>query len=183
METMGDVMGDVLGDDDVELDGDGMAVVGAGRRGAMLRLARRPAWRRQIAPGVAMPGEGLEPLPLVPDAGGGVFTAALGSITWTAQPQRPFRPERLLASVARAGASAAGIIVVSQAILIGAQLAQVDAGPINLEVFSPGAFGVRLNLPPTTPGMRIVIPTSLTGALVAPDTIAVTLTLLGRVVR
>lgn len=184
-ETAGDVLGDVLGDE-AELDGEEMAVVGARGRGrsSMLRLARRPAWRRQIAPGVALPGEGLEPLPLVPDNGTGIF-GALGptAITWTATPQRPFRPERLIAQVQRFGPSAAGVIVVSQAILIGAQLAQVDAGPINLEIFAAQAFGVRLNLPPTTPGMRIVLPCNLVGALAGADTIAVTLALLGRVVR
>lgn len=191
-ETTGDVMGDdVMGDDEAELDGEQFAVVGARGRamrgGGLVRLARRPAWRRQIAPGVAMPGQGLEPLPLVPDNGTGIFSGGGSTgITWTATPQRPFRPERLIAQVARFGPSAAGVVVVSQAILIGAQLSQVDAGAINLEIFAPNAFGVRLNLPATTPGMRIVIPCSLVGVLDAgppADTIAVTLALLGRVIR
>lgn len=180
-DLSGDVLGDVLGED-AELDGD-MAVVGArGRRGAMLRVPPRPAWRRQIAPGVAMPGQGLEPLPLVPDAGAGIFTPALSSITWTATPQRPFRAERLICRVARSS-GAGGVVVLAQAILIGAQLAQVDAGAIDLEAFAPTAFGVRLNLPPTTPGMRIVLPCNAAPAVPAGETVAVTLTLLGRVIR
>ncbi len=117
-EMLGEMLGiDTMGDDDL----DGMDTVGMSRRARKaLALRRRrahhrgfhlmakPNWRMgQIAPGVQAPREGLEPLPLVADNGTGTFVAGTSTLNFRARPQRPFRPERLLAQVFRTGASAA----------------------------------------------------------------------------
>lgn len=190
-DELGEVLGELLGIDTMgdDLDGDdldGIDTVGALRRRMRRRrrmgIMPKPRWRRgQLAPGVQAPREGLEPLPLVPDLGGGVFTAALTSITFRARPQRPFRAERLLASVRRNGASAAPLAAVTTGIFIGTQLQQLQIGNYDLEFFTPTAFGVRLDMQPAEPGIDIGIGTALSGgALAGADTIAVNLLFLGR---
>ncbi len=188
-EVLGELMGiDTMGDDD--LDGDdleGMSTVGALKRRMRrrsMRLMPKPGWRKgQLAPGIQAPREGLEPLPLVADLNGGVFTALVpGPITFRARPQRPFRAERLLASVRRSGASTAALAAVTTGIFIGTELQQMQIGNYDLEFFGSTAFGVRLDLKPAEPGidigMGIQIANGAIGA--APDFIAVQLLLLGR---
>jgi len=203
-----------MGDDDAELDGDDvlgddvlgedMATVGAAlarlspaARTRLMRSMRgnkvprraltfgqRPAWRSTLAPGIPTPGEGLEPLPLRPSVAAGVFSAAVASIEFVGLPQRPFHPERLIVSVRRNGASAAGLIVSTNAIIVGALLGQANTGPLDLEQFAAQAFGVRLQLPGMTPGMNVTIPANLVGgALAGADTIAVSMQFLGRSMR
>jgi len=177
------IMGEVLGD-----DVDGMDVVGRrhvrGARGRMIRLPPKPAWRNEvIVPGVMAPSTGLEPLPLVPDAGGGTFSALVTNITFRARPQRPFRSERLLAQVFRNGASASALAAVTNGIFVGTNLQQLQIGSFNLEFFAPTAFGVRLDMQPAEAGIDISINVILTGALAGADTIGVQLLLLGSSIR
>lgn len=175
---MGEVLGEVLGDDMTE----GMSVVG--RAGGMLRVPARPSWRNAIAPGVAYPGQGLEPLPLTNPAGAAQFTSVVTTFNMEARPQRPFRAERLLASVRRVGATAAGLTVLCTGIFIGTQLQSLELGNFDIEFFGPTAFGVRLNLVSATPGMLVRLPLIIAGgALVAPDVINVSLMFLGRSIR
>lgn len=197
IDTMGDVLGDDFEDDITDgdvLGDDDFATVGAARRNRMaiafgrrakaraVMLGRRPAWRRELAPGVPLPGEGLEPIPLVPSAGGGIFDPALGAITYQARPQRPFRSERLVATIRRS-AGALGVSVQCQAIFVGATLGQAQVGAIDLDIFTPGAFGVRLCLPQAEPGVDIVLPCSVLPAVPAGESVSVALVLLGRTVR
>lgn len=180
-ETSGD---DILGDDVL---GD-MALVGA-RRGRRRRIARRrrrrmrrkPSWRNRLAPGVPLPGEGLEPLPLVPSANNGIFNAATPLISFTARPQAPFRAERLLATVRRTGA--AGILVLANNIFIGRELQLVQTGSFDIEFFSPTAFGVRLNLVASTPGIDIRIDCAASAVVPAMESLACSLMFLGRTIR
>jgi hypothetical protein len=175
-----DTMGEVLGDDDL----DGMSVVGAARRGAMLRVPRRPTWRGAIAPGVTMPGEGLEPLPLKNDALAGVFTSTSAvNQDFTARPQRPFRAERLLGLVRRSAGATAIKIRITTGIFIGTQLQFAEVGDMDLEFFGPTAFGVRLNLASATPGMLIRVPVLIIGAIPGGETVAVDISFLGRSIR
>jgi hypothetical protein len=179
-ETMGE---EVLGD---ELEG--WATVGAAPRRAapprMLRVPPKPAWRAAVAPGVPMPGQGMELLPLTNPAGAPTFTAALAAFNMEARPQRPFRAERLLVTVRRNGASAAGLIVVCTGIFIGTQLQQLELGTFDIEFFGPTAFGVRLDLISATPGMLVRLPIQLQGGVLAgADTIAVSMVFLGRSIR
>lgn len=180
-ETMGEVLGELLGIDD---DLDGMSTVGRARARARraMALPPKPNWRKhQLAPGVQAPREGLEPLPLVADgAGDGTFSASVTTLTFRARPQRPFRGERLLASVLRSGTSAAGVAALTTGIFVGTALQQLQIGNFNLEFFAPTAFGVRLDLIPAEPGIDIAINTALSGTLAGSDTINVQLLLLGR---
>lgn len=181
-ETMGE---EVLGD---ELDGedlDGDSTVGAARRRiarGMLRLPARPAWRKQIAPGVSQPGQGLEPLPLTGTLNGGVFDPATPAIDFQARPQAPFRAERLLCTVRRS-AGALGVIISCQALFIGRELQQVESGPFDIEFFAPNAFGVRLNLVQATPGILIRLICNANPVVPAGETVAVSMMFLGHTIR
>lgn len=182
-ETMGE---EVLGDDLEGDELDGESTVGAARRlrarGGMLRLPPRPQWRRQIAPGVSMPGQGLEPLPLTPTLNAGIFDPANPAIDFQARPQAPFRAERLLATVRRS-AGAAGVIIQCQALFIGRELQQVESGPFDIEFFSPNAFGVRLNLVQATPGILIRLILNANPVVPVGETVAVSMMFLGHTVR
>lgn len=179
-EVLGEVLGiDTMGDDDL----DGMSTVGRRRRRRRaMALMKKPSWRmNQLAPGVSAPREGLEPLPLVPGAASGIFSATVTSITFSARPQRPFRGERLLASVRRVGASTAGLTAVSQGLFVGTSLQALQQGSMDLEFFTSTAFGVRLDLLQAEPGIEISTNVSLVGgAPTGTDTIQVQLLLLGR---
>lgn len=195
METMGEVMGDDLDGDD--LDGDdmeGMDVVGRrvvrrARTGAMVRLASKPAWRQGIVtPGIALPRQGLEMLTFVPDSNNGIFdTGNIGAlITFTARPQRPFRPERLVAFVSRTADAVAGVpagFVLSDGIFVGTTLNQLTRGEFNIEVYGPTAFGVRMSLSEASPGIDITIKTRLTIAPTGTQAVGVSLQFLGRSLR
>ena len=156
-------------------------VTAAGRR--VLSLPDAPDWRSQVAPGVHAPGVGMSVLPLTPDNGTGVFTATTGFIRWTAQPQRPFRGERLVAIVSRsAGVSAVPII--NGAITVGTHVEAVQIGQQPLEACAPTAFGVRMMMVQAEPGILVSIPVTLLGpALAGADTITCSLVLFGEEVR
>lgn len=183
---------EVLGDDE-ELDGSvlGYSTVGAPivrrppvmRRAPVRRIAvpRKPQWRNQLAPGVPNPGQGLEPLPLQPNVNNGVFTAAIHNIQFTARPQAPFRAERLLTSVRRTGA--AGVQIQATNLFIGRRLQLVELGNFDIEFFSPTAFGVRLNLVASEPGVLIRIDCIDTPAVAGADTVAVSMMFLGHTIR
>jgi hypothetical protein len=178
--TMGDVLGydDVLGDDDYET---------VGARRALRRLPRamlaspKPNWRgNRLAPGVQAPGEGLIPLPLVPDTAGGVFAAAVLAINFQARPQKPFHAERLLVSVRRTGA--AGTIILCDTMFVGTDLQTAEIGSFDVEQFGPTAFGVRLSLKPAEPGILIRLACRANPAPGGADTVAVAMQFLGRYV-
>lgn len=201
-----DVEGDVLGDMDVvgdELDGDEEVIVGAvavnprtGRRrmikrgalarraaGPTLQLQPKPGWRRgEVAPGVQAPQEGMVPLPLI-GTPGPTFSAAVTNITFVGQVQEPFRPERLLVSLVRTGASAAAPRVLGQ-LFVGTKLQQAQIAPFDIELFgTANAFGVRLTCSQLVPGVFVNLQCILSAALVAPDTIFVNANFLGRVIQ
>lgn len=151
------------------------------RRGRVLRLPKKPRWRNALAPGVPDPGQGLEPLPLTPTLNNGIFNAATPNISFQARPQAPFRAERLLASVRRTGA--AGILVLAQNVFIGRNLQMVETGTFDVEFFSPTAFGVRLNLVASTPGILIRIDCTTSAVVPAQEALATSLMFLGHTIR
>jgi hypothetical protein len=202
-EIDGDVLGmDVLGDD---LEGDDEVIVGAiavnprtGRRRIIKpnRAARRaqparnamalpakPNWRKnQVAPGVQAPSEGMVPLPLV-GTPSMTFSATVPNITFRGQVQEPFRPERLLCSVVRTGASAATPRVMGQ-LFVGTKLQQAQIAAFDIElVGTANAFGVRLTCQQVEPGVFVDLQCTLTAALAGADTVLVSPLFLGRVIQ
>ena len=109
-------------------------------------------WRQaQLGPGVNAPTEGLYPLPLVPQTNNGVLTPAIGTIVFSAQPQKPFRGERLIATIVKS-AGATAVDVQSTNFFVGTDLQQAFSGNISLSIFSNTAVGVRLALSHVMPG-------------------------------
>lgn len=191
---MADLMGDLMGDDGDELSlvgeeggdemGNRLARTPLPAKGRTLRLPPRPGWRGQIAPGVGMPRESMEPLPLVPQTNNGVFTSAINGIRYSARPQRPYRGERLVATVTRSGTTAGAVVPILQGgVIVGTTVQQAQIGDVPLEIFAPAAFGVRLSLGQAEPGVEVTAPVALIGALTAPDTVTCTLTLIGRSIQ
>ena len=181
----------ISGEEDYETMGEEFSTVGAVRgRPALrrpsntLRLPAAPGWRQGYAPGVGMPGEGMEQLPLTPAQNNGIFTATLSQIDFVARPQRAFRGERPLIVFRGVGTSAAQVIAnINPGIFIGTQIVGSELGPVPIEGFGPQAFGVRLTMPQATPGMIIRIPIQLQGVLTGTDTLLVSCSLIGRVIR
>lgn len=187
-----DILGeDILGEDeDLDVVGARLAAA-AGRRMSSPRAlaalahmmpAAQPSWRPRIAPGVSAHGEGLVPLPLLPDAGGGVFAAALTAINWVARPQRPFRGERLVVNVRRSAGFAAATRILGT-VFVGVDLQQGAAGNFDLENFGPTAFGMRLSFAQAEPGVEIRVNAIATPAPAGADTVAVSIDILGRYIR
>jgi hypothetical protein len=181
---MGDYEGEVVGYDEF---GEPM-IVGRGkkkrrrRRRRRLVRVRKPTWRRrQLAPGVIAPDQGMLILPLNGTVGN-QFTSVINQITFQGQLQKPFRGERLLVSTVRTGATAIGRL--SSLLWVGTDLQQIEINGFDAEqVGSPAAFGVRLAIKPAQPGVFIRLVATLTAPLTSPDTIDATVALLGRAVH
>lgn len=144
-----------------------------------LPMPPKPAWRNAIAPGVAPPGEGLEPMSLAPQAGGGVFTNVLTTIDFIARPQRPFLPERLIVTTGRSSGLSNAVKLLGR-IYIGTDLAQLQLAELDLEVFAPNAFGVRLKLPQATPGMDVQITGRVSATPAVGESLTAAIMFLGR---
>lgn len=147
------------------------------------RLTGQLGWRQpQLAPGVMAPFEGLVPLPLVPNAGGGVFTSVVNNIQFTARPQKPFRGERLVATVRRS-AGAGGVLILAQSIFVGTDLQQAFAGAIDVETFAANSVDVRMVFTSAQPGIEYSILCTPSIAVPVGETVSVTLTVLGRIIQ
>jgi hypothetical protein len=190
----GDVMGDVMGyagpmhsasgaDEDeyviVGRTASGKRIVRALPGGANVQV-RKPDWRkRQMAPGVIAPDQGLLPLPLTGRGGTNTFTATLNSIIFEGQIQKPFRGERLLTTVTRTGTSATGRLLGQ--LFVGTDLQQLDIFPFDIEqIGQVNGFGIRLTMKPAQPGVFLRISVSLSTVLTTTDTINAQITILGR---
>lgn len=185
-QTMGDVLGfDVVGDEDE----DDAIVLGAARRviaksgGGGIARVPQPSWRkRQLAPGVQVPDEGMLPMALKPDNGTGIFNATTSQIVFSDIPQKPFRLERMLVSVVRTGASATGRLIGQ--LFAGTDLQQANIRGFDIETIGdPQGFGVRLTGTPVQPGVEIALVVNVSSALAGADTIAAFIQLIGRAVH
>lgn len=194
----GDVMGDVMGDQGFDVVGQGYnpyamapyGVVGAaharhhGHQPRHMAIPPRPGWRAQLAPGVIQPDEGMVPLPMTPSAGSppGTFTAAITSMTWQGQLQKPYRAERLLVSVVRTGATATGRLLGQ--LFVGTDLQQAEIAGWDVElVGQAGAFGTRLTAKAAEPGVLIRLVITLSNNPTGTDTIFASMNFLGRVIH
>jgi len=161
-------------------------VVGArrrrGRKGRSAVIVRKPGWRgNQLAPGVIAPDQGMLTLPLT-GIPANTFALATQAITFQGQVQKPFRPERLLVTTVRTGASATGRLLANM--FVGTDLQQLDVAAVDIEQLGdPAAFGVRLAMKPCQPGVFIRLVTVLSNALAGADTIFTTIQILGRAVH
>jgi len=198
MDTMGeeDVDGDI--DDEVmgmDVVGDDDDVVGARGRRMRSALARRKPRIRLTLPralqgvssqGVSRPKEELDFLPFTPS-----FVVFGGPTTSFSEafPQRPFRGERIIATATRSlagvASDAAGLVVITPALFVGAVQVGASQGSTPLSAFGPTAFGVRLAVPPAGQGTRVFIPWSYIGPALpaAGDRVDVTFVIIGRAVR
>lgn len=178
-DISGDVMGDVMGFDVV-----GARARARKKRAVQRRMAipRRPNWRNQLAPGVIQPDEGMVPLPLTPQTANGIFAAGGTTITYQGQLQKPFRPERLLVSVVRTGASATGRLLGQ--LFVGTDLQQADIQGFDVELYGqPTAFGTRLTCKAAEPGVFIRFLITPTAFPTGTDTILLTMSFAGRIVH
>lgn len=181
---------DVVGDD---LEGDDMTEgeyesVGRGRRMRRAPGGRggpvtvpTPAWMNATtSQGVSRPQENLDFLSFNP------LTIAAGGTTGNlvAQPQRPFRGERLILTATNitGGADVSGSATINPAIFVGAVQVGSNQGGTPFQAFRPDAFGVRLSWPAAGQGTTITIPVVLT-TVAAAGGVACAGTVFGRAMR
>lgn len=143
-----------------------------------------PNWFAQANPfGIQAPMEGLIQLPLAPVDNVGIITATTTAIKFLGRVQKPFRGERVLATVKRQGASTANIEVdAEQGIVVGTIPQQAQIGAVSIDEWAGNNFGVRMAMNVATPGMDIVCNVLALTAPTAPDQIVVRLTIYGRFV-
>lgn len=185
-----DMMGDMEGDDMSGDDMMGLATVGRGRRrrgagapgrpGAPITVPT-PRWMNATtSQGVSRPQEDLDFLSFAPLT----IAATFANGTLTAQPQRPFRGERLVLTATNitAGTDASGTATINPAIFVGAVQVGAAQGATPFSAFTATAFGVRLSWPSAGQGTVINIPVVLT--TVAPaGGVACAGTVFGRAMR
>jgi len=144
------------------------------RRGGMRRggnpLVRRMA---QVAPDAGQVGlDQVMPFP------NGSFTSLVTSLNLTAQPQRKFQLSRLVIDTARIGATATGLVQVTN-LVVGAEPQFVNTGAVPQSMFGATAVGIHLRANAARPGVTVTLSLSLTGGLTAPDTIVVSAAAVG----
>lgn len=144
-------------------------------------LTQPPQWRQpQLAPGVMSPFEGLVPLQLAPDLNSGTLTSAFTSIVFSAQPQKPFRGQRMVAIVSKSAGAAASQPRISGGIFVGTDLQAASFGDTPLEAYAPTAFGVEMVLTPAGPGINIRVPVVAAPAVPVGETITCSIVIFGR---
>lgn len=175
------VHGSVMGGYDV-----GAAPYARGVHGRGVALhAHVPGWRAQgmAAPGVPIPSEGRQILPLQASNTTGVFAAVTDRITFIARPQKAFLAERLVVNFAKVGANALGsLILCDGTFTIGTDPQLVQIAPFCLEPFTGGGLDLNLKLTQSEPGIEIELKTQLQGPAFVPgtDTVTLSMFLLGR---
>lgn len=141
-----------------------------------------PHWFQNAAqvPGAGAPVDGELMSPLGLEAvGAGALTAAAPLVVFRANPQRPFRGERLIISLARtAGAANVGVGIDNFKIGENSQL--VGSGLVPAEAFGPDSFGVRLAMSAAEPGIDIEI--TLTAVVPGGESITPQVAIIGRAV-
>jgi hypothetical protein len=127
-------------------------------------------------PGASARGTKVQPLGFEP----GAFTAGSPTtIIVRAHPERPFRGGRLMSDISRNGASATGLITLSQ-LLVGTDGQLLSADGIGLGTLAPTAFGAGVNLTPCAVGQTIAATLTYTGpAIAGTDSVQVALTAYG----
>lgn len=143
-----------------------------------------PSWFQNAAqvPGAGAPvdGELMSPLGLEPfDPTAPALTAANPTVRFVANPQRPFRGERLIISLARTAGALAVAVGIDQ-FKIGENSQLVGDGLVPAETFAPDAFGVRLAMSAAEPGVLVVV--TLTAVVPGGESITPQIAIVGRAV-
>lgn len=109
---------------------------------------------------------------------GGTFTAAVTNLLLPGTPQRSMQPRRLVIDLGRVGATATGIVQVTQ-FNVGADPQFVQTGAVPASMFGATAVGIMLKPAAARPGITVSLGLSLTGALVGADVIIVSAAAVG----
>jgi hypothetical protein len=109
------------------------------------------------------------------------FALATGTntITQQANPQTPFRGQRLTAVVLRNGTSASATAPLMNQLLVGQKPIVTTAPGVALETFNQNAFDTNLLMPPTYPGTLYQLGLNLPVALTTTDTILCLVSIIG----
>ena len=145
---------------------------GPGGNHMMPQGAPNPPWLQNSNPfGISQPIEGLIQLPLAPLDNVGAMTATVTAVKFIGRVQRPFRGERVVATLTRSGATAATqTIRAINGIIVGVVPQQAQIGNTNLAEWAATSFGVRMAMNVAYPGVDIACNTQLLGAApTAPD--------------
>lgn len=129
-------------------------------------------------PGVAQRGARHQPLGM----GSVIFNATSATaLNMTVQPQRPFRGNRLVIQAARTGATATGLLTLTN-FFIGSDNQLVGTGPLPAEAFAPNAFDVWLDLSPASTSINITITIAISALPGGTDTVAVSACIFGETI-
>lgn len=100
-----------------------------------------------------------------------VLATGTNTITNQANPQVPFRGQRLSTVVVRSGTSAQTTAPLMSQLLVGQKPIVLTTPGIALETFAQAAFDTNLLMPPTYPGTVYTLSINLVVALTTTDTI------------
>lgn len=126
-------------------------------------------------PGVAQRGGRVQLLGFT----NATFTATSGtSLVVRATPQRPIRGGRVFGSFARVGASATGLLTLSQ-LIVGTDGQLLSGDPISFDILAPNSFGVGVNLTPAVVGTVIQATVNISAAPTMTDTVPFNMTIVG----
>jgi hypothetical protein len=109
------------------------------------------------------------------------FSSTSGTIlTQLTRPQRPFCPRRIVIDIVRTGASATGLVTISN-LQVGDRPQSIgEAGSqVPAAAFGPGAFQTVLNLDRADPGVSIGLSLQITAAPTTTDTVVCAAMLIG----
>ena len=122
-----------------------------------------------VSPIAGAPARALRKVPL--PLGSIAFTAASGtSLQFTARTQRPYKGTRIVFVAARTGATATGLLTLTE-IKVGQDTQPAADGAMPLEAFGPQVWDADLDLTPLSPGIDIKITAATSLAPTAPDRI------------
>jgi hypothetical protein len=112
------------------------------------------------------------------------FALATGTntIQQTANPQTPFRGQRLSAVIIRNGTSAATTAPLMSQFIIGQKPIITTGSGVPLETFNQSAFDTNLLMPPTVPGVIYTMNINLVAALTTTDTLLALVSIIGSAV-
>ncbi len=147
----------VVGDDDEDFEVGRGGGRGLARRGVhrAVKIQTPPWMNATTSQGVSRPQEEMDFLPF------DTLVLATGVLTGVliAEPQRPFRGERLILNAVNldTGASVDHLATIDPAIYVGAVQVGSAQGGTPFSAFKAEAFGVRLSLPSAGQGTKIKI--------------------------